>query len=61
VGLLEQLGARWYRLVAPAAPPAAPPARLLDAIAQRFVQARRALNVLADRHLFPPRTWFPAP
>jgi hypothetical protein len=62
VGLLEQLGARWYRLAARAAPPAGAPARLLDAIAERFVQARRALNVLADRHLFPsPRGWFPAP
>ena len=36
--------------------------RLLEAIAERFVQARRALNLLADRHLFPsPREWFPAP
>jgi hypothetical protein len=62
VGLLEQLGARWYRLAARAAPPAGAPARLLDAIAERFVQARRALNVLGDRHLFPsPREWFPAP
>ena len=38
------------------------PARLLESIAERFVEARRALNVLADRHLFPsPREWFPAP
>jgi hypothetical protein len=62
VGLLEQLGARWYRLAAGGASPAGAPARLLEAIAERFVQARRALNVLADRHLFPsPRQWFPAP
>lgn len=62
VGLMDHLGARWYRLAAraPAAPDAA--ARLLEAIAERFVEARRALNVLADRHLFPsPREWFPAP
>jgi hypothetical protein len=59
VGLLEQLGARWYRLAARAQ---APPGRLLEAIAERFVQARRALNVLADRHLFATaRTWFPSP
>ncbi len=62
VGLLEHLGARWYRLAAAAqAPPPAPP-RLLDAIADRFVLARRALNLLADRHLFcVARGWFPAP
>jgi hypothetical protein len=62
VGLLDQLGERWYRLAAGAAAPGAAPRRLLEAIAERFVQARRALNVLADRHLFPsPREWFPAP
>jgi hypothetical protein len=62
VGLLDQLGARWYRLAAQAAPPAGASTRLLEAIAERFVQARRALNLLADRHLFPsPREWFPAP
>ena len=62
VGLLDQLGARWYRLAAHAAPAAGASTRLLEAIAERFVQARRALNLLADRHLFPsPREWFPAP
>ena len=62
VGLLEQLGARWYRLAARAGGPTWAPGRLLEAVAERFVQARRALNVLADRHLFPsPRDWFPAP
>jgi hypothetical protein len=62
VGLLDQLGARWYRLAARAASPSGAPARLLEAIAERFVEARRALNVLADRHLFPsPREWFPGP
>lgn len=62
VGLLDQLGPRWYRLAAGGTAPAGAPARLLEAIAERFVQARRALNVLADRHLFPsPREWFPAP
>ncbi len=59
VGLLDHLGTRWYLLAARAG---APPARLLEAIAERFVEARRALNVLADRHLFPSaREWFPAP
>ncbi|HSJ73704.1 MAG TPA: hypothetical protein VK904_05255 [Miltoncostaeaceae bacterium] len=62
VGLLDQLGARWYRLAAAASPPAGASTRLLEAVAERFVQARRALNLLADRHLFPShREWFPAP
>lgn len=59
VGLLDQLGARWYRL---AARGHAPGERLLESIAARFVQARRALNLLTDRHLFPARPgWFPLP
>ncbi|MGD9695791.1 MAG: hypothetical protein AB7V42_09045 [Thermoleophilia bacterium] len=63
VGLLDQLGERWYRLaVRGAAAPAAASTRLLEAIASRFVEARRALNLLADRHLFPvQRSWFPRP
>ncbi|HVG99457.1 MAG TPA: hypothetical protein VM844_01745 [Miltoncostaeaceae bacterium] len=62
VGLLDHLGPRWYRLAAGAAPAAAASTRLLEAVAERFVQARRALNVLADRHLWPsPREWFPRP
>lgn len=57
VGLLEQLGARWYRL---AARGDAPAEGLLESIASRFVQARRALNLLTDRHLFPAQPgWFP--
>ena len=64
-GLLDQLGARWYRLAAVpqgTAPRDPMPVRLLEAIADRFVVARRALNVLADRHLFAvARGWFPAP
>lgn len=60
VGLLEELGARWYRLAARAAPPPAGP--LLDSVAARFGEARRALNVLTDRHLFPVREGlFPTP
>lgn len=60
VGLLETLGPRWYRLAArrrPSSPPG-----VLDAVADRFSEARRVLNVLADRHLFVVvREWFPAP
>ena len=61
VGLLDHLGERWYRLAA-RAPEAAGSARLLEGVAERFVNARRALNVLADRHLFGRAfSWFPAP
>jgi hypothetical protein len=57
VGLLDHLGARWYLL---AASGDAPGGSLLEAIASRFVESRRALNLLADRHLFPVRPgWFP--
>ncbi len=57
VGLLDHLGARWYLLAASAD---APGGSLLEAIASRFVESRRALNLLADRHLFPARPgWFP--
>ncbi|MDP8969431.1 MAG: hypothetical protein M3N52_02810 [Actinomycetota bacterium] len=63
VGLLEQLGARWYRLAARAAPEwAAGTVQVVDDVAGRFGEARRVLNHLTDRHLFPFRTrWFPAP
>jgi hypothetical protein len=62
VGLLDQLGARWYRLATRVEGPSSLAARQLAAIAERFVEARRSLNVLADRHLFVvARDWFPAP
>ncbi len=63
VGLLDQLGARWYRLAAgtPRPRPAPRPACWRPSPSASS-QARRALNLLADRHLFPsPREWFPAP
>jgi hypothetical protein len=61
VGLLDHLGERWYRLAA-RAPEAAGPARVLEGVAERFVNARRALNLLADRHLFGRAlSWFPSP
>ncbi len=60
VGLLETLGTRWYRLASRRRPPGPP--GVLDAVADRFTEARRVLNVLADRHLFVVvRDWFPAP
>ncbi|HTI34416.1 MAG TPA: hypothetical protein VL422_12110 [Miltoncostaea sp.] len=64
VGLLDHLGERWYRLAAraPEAPEAVGSTRLLEGVAERFVNARRALNLLADRHLFGrTRSWFPSP
>lgn len=60
VGLLEELGRRWYWLCADAVPP--PRSRDLDVVADlahHFVQARRILNLVTDRYLFPLRDrWF---
>jgi hypothetical protein len=58
-GLLEWLGPRWYRAAADRTPVTAL-SRLLDDLATRFDQARRFLNHLTDRYLFPVRNrWFP--
>jgi hypothetical protein len=59
-GLLEWLGPRWYRAAAERTPVTGM-SRLLDDLATRFDQARRFLNHLTDRYLFPVRNrWFPA-
>ncbi len=57
VGLLEQLGARWYRLALQLRPrDSAAVTTTLD----QFTQARRLLNHVTDVHLFPFRAqWFP--
>lgn len=56
VGLLEELGSRWYRLAARrVVGPASGTASVLDDLAERFGPARRALNVLTDRYLLPRR------
>jgi hypothetical protein len=54
VGLLEHLGARWYRCAAAstAGPPTAT-ARVLPAGGERFRQARRVLNVVTESAIFP--------
>jgi hypothetical protein len=54
VGLLEHLGARWYRCAA-AATPASPTAtaRVLPAAGDRFRQARRILNLVSESAIFP--------
>lgn len=60
-GLLERLGPRWYGMAA-ARTPLPGLAGLLDDLASRFDQARRFLNLLTDRYLFPFRSrWFPSP
>jgi hypothetical protein len=63
VGLLEQLGERWYRLAcATVARPVPAALRVVGDVAARFGEARRTLNLLTDRYLFPFRSaWFDAP
>ncbi len=59
-GLFEWLGPRWYRVAADRTPVTAL-SRVLGDLATRFDQARRFLNHLTDRYLFPVRNrWFPA-
>jgi hypothetical protein len=60
VTLLEHLGRRWYRLAHDAIPPPLPvDVRVLGEVADRFVEARRILNLVTDRHLFRFRDrWF---
>jgi hypothetical protein len=65
VTLLERLGPRWYRLAGQAARAAGTPMTSVLAVtadlADRFQDARRVLNVVADRYLFPLRDqWFGA-
>jgi hypothetical protein len=62
IELLERLGARWYHNACALA--AAPTDRLtvVADVADRFSPARRVLNQVADRYLFPAgNPWFPAP
>lgn len=55
VGLVEQLGARWYRLAGRSMPQVSVGTHLLRAMTERFTTARRALNLLTDRYIFPLR------
>jgi hypothetical protein len=58
-GLFEWLGPRWYHAAAERTP-VTRMSDLLDDLATRFDQARRFLNHLTDRYLFPVRNrWFP--
>lgn len=49
VGLLEHLGARWYRLAL--REPRREP-EVLEVVAERFTDARRVLNHVTDQYLF---------
>jgi hypothetical protein len=61
VGLLERLGERWYRLAGGERAPSATGPIASEEAAERFQEARRALNLVTDRHLFPARAGlFPA-
>ena len=60
--LWEYLGARWYRAARDLAPAATARVLVAGDVADRFRQARRVLNYLADRYLLPPdQPWFEQP
>jgi len=62
IELLEHLGARWYRAASDLAPVATARLTVVGEVADRFRQARRVLNHVADRYLFPPgNPWFTQP
>ncbi|HEY3036406.1 MAG TPA: hypothetical protein VGJ54_17340, partial [Streptosporangiaceae bacterium] len=54
IELLEHLGARWYRAARDLAPVTTARLTVVGEVADRFRQARRVLNHVADRYLFPP-------
>jgi hypothetical protein len=59
VWLLEQLGRRAYRIAEKGADRRAAMAGVLAEVSENFTAARRILNVLTDRYLFPMRRqWF---
>jgi hypothetical protein len=59
IWLLEQLGRRAYRIAQQGADRRAPMAAVLTEVSENFAAARRVLNFLTDRYLFPMRRqWF---
>ena len=59
VWLLEQLGRRAYRIAQHGADRQATMAAVLAEVSENFAAARRVLNFLTDRYLFPMRRqWF---
>lgn len=62
VDMLEHLGARWYRSAFQLASAQSARLAVVADVADRFGQARRVLNHIADRYLFPVgNPWFPSP
>ena len=62
IDLLEHLGARWYRTACELAPVRTARLAVAGDVADRFRQARRVLNHIADRYLFlPGSSWFTQP
>ena len=60
--LLEHLGARWYRSALALAPVQTGRLAVVAEVADRFRQARRVLNHVADRYLIgPDNPWFAVP
>src|SRR5262245_12133271 len=58
----EHLGARWYRAARDLAPVATARLTVVGEVADRFRQARRVLNHVADQYLFPSgNPWFAQP
>jgi hypothetical protein len=60
VGLLERLGPRWYELACRTAdPPLTTTMAVVAEMAEQFTVARRVLNFITDRYLYPVRgRWF---
>src|SRR5712691_1185918 len=59
IWLLEQLGRRAYRIAQQGADRGAPLAIVLAEVSENFAAARRVLNFLTDRYLYPMRRqWF---
>ena len=62
IDLLEYLGARWYRIACEVAPVRTARLAVAGDVADRFRQARRVLNHLADRYLLATgQSWFGSP
>ena len=62
IDLFEHLGAQWYRTAWDMAPARTGRLAVVAEVAERFRQARRVLNHIADRCLFPQgNPWFTPP
>ena len=62
IDLLEHLGTRWYRSALALAPVRTGQLAVVAEVADRFRQAGRVLNHVADRYLMgPDNPWFAAP